>query len=142
MKYKKHYFFICLFLSFVFYFLVNLGEPRDQQKNFKKGSSVNTKLSKTNDAQREAIIKRFNSLIKESYARNDPFYLTFGLDPLDSKTLCIYRQSTLKADEIQNWSLLLLSVNSSIDELKAMGFNKIRIYSSVDNYTNYSLKIL
>jgi len=73
----------------------------------------------------------------------------FTLDPNNSKTLCLKRNTMISPDQVggagDNWVYLILSITEQGDtkELKSKGFTAVRIYTNVSkDLSDYSLRII
>ena len=88
---------------------------------------------------RLSIAKELTKMAKEAEVR-----LEFSVNPIDDTTLVLYRESNLKPSELSgDWTIYLLSIGSSPEQLKEKGFNKVRIYTSQSKDLNdYVLKTL
>jgi uncharacterized OB-fold protein len=77
-------------------------------------------------------------------ARKAEVKIQFSVDPNDDKTLIINRISTQTPKELRgDWSMYLYSVGTTKENLKAKGFNKVRIYTSQsEGIRDYVLKRL
>jgi hypothetical protein len=86
------------------------------------------------------------SIAKEltKMAQEAEVHLEFSVDPNNDTTLMLHRESNLKPTELSgDWTIYLLSIGSSPEQLKEKGFNKVRIYTSKsEGITDYVLKIL
>lgn len=77
-------------------------------------------------------------------AKKNEVRIEFSVDPNDDTTLFLYRESSLKPNEISgDWTMYLFSIGTTKEYLVKQGFNKVRIYTSQSKGINdYVLKIL
>ena len=92
-------------------------------------------LSQTKE-QRTKVIETMNKNAKEYKIK-----AFFKFDENDSTTIEFYRETALEAKDI-HFKMSAEIYGYDISQLKEFGFNKVRIFSSQDNYTTYHLKLL
>jgi hypothetical protein len=70
--------------------------------------------------------------------------IKFTIDSNDDKTLILFRESSLRPEELSgDWTMYLLSIGTTPEYLKESGFNKVRIYTTKSkDITDYILKPL
>lgn len=90
-------------------------------------------------ASRSEIAKKLTENAKKAEVR-----IEFSVDPNDDKTLMLYRVSTFRPSELSgDWTMYLLSVGTTTEQLKKEGFNKVRIYTSKSkDVSDYVLEVL
>ncbi|MDC7218605.1 MAG: hypothetical protein PQJ59_01620 [Spirochaetales bacterium] len=110
-------------------------EPEGETAN----SASQEKIVETKNATLELRIAKIDEL--NGFAEANSLKATFSKDPNDDTTLCFYRESSSSADMI-DFTNSVYGYGTTIEDLKAVGFNKVRIYSSKDGYKKYSLTIL
>ncbi|MDH5718939.1 MAG: hypothetical protein OEZ22_15030 [Spirochaetia bacterium] len=131
---KKWYFWVGILFVFG-----TVGRLIENNKNeLSSNNNISQTVAEKRQSDRNMIVKNLTDI-----AKKNKFKAKFEIDPNDDTTLIIHRESTMKPDEIENWTNYLYSVETSPEKIKEQGFNKVRIYTSVSkNIDDYSLKIL
>lgn len=70
--------------------------------------------------------------------------IKFTIDSNNDKTLILFRESSLRPEELSgDWTMYLLSIGTTPEYLKENGFDKVRIYTTKSkDITDYILKPL
>jgi hypothetical protein len=70
--------------------------------------------------------------------------IKFNIDSNNDRTLILFRESSLKPEELSgDWTMYLLSIGTTPEYLKENGFDKVRIYTTKSkDITDYILKPL
>ncbi len=105
-----------------------MGEIQSTTKNSgtKKNTEEQLRLSK---------IKEMNQ-----FCSNHNLNSKFDYDRNNSKTLVWARVSTMQADNLV-FHTSAIGYGTTVEELKKLGFDKVRIYSSKDGYKKYKLEL-
>ncbi len=98
------------------------------------GKNTDSSSANNKEPERLAKVQELNSFAKENSLK-----AKFGTDPNDSTTLIFLRESSLSAKDLH---FNVIGYGTSIEDLKEVGFNKVRVYTSKDGYKKYHLVIL